>query len=79
MTRRRKAILWLGLCLSLPGAAYAILGFVYFTWLGGLQQGSASNAGLFAAGAMVLAALCAGIFLYCLVALIRHAFQSGAR
>ena len=73
MTRRRKTILWLGLCLSLPGAAYASLGFVYFMWLGDLQQGPAGSAGMFAFGSVALAVACAGIFIHCLLSLVRSA------
>ena len=72
MTRRRKATLWLGLCLSLPGAAYAFLGFVYFVWLGGLQQAPAGRAGIFALVALGLGFVCAGAFVYCLLALCRN-------
>lgn len=75
--RRRKALLWLGLCLSVPGAAYASLGVVYFAWLAGLQQASES-AGVFAVGALVLALVCAGTFVGCLVALVRDARRAGA-
>lgn len=73
MTTRRKAILWLGLCLSLPGAGYASLGFVYFTWLQGLEQAPAGSAGLLAFAMLALAALCAGVFIHCLLSLIRNA------
>jgi len=73
MTKRHKVILWLGLCLSLPGAAYASLGFVYFTWLEDLQQWPAGRAGAFAFAALALGILCAGTFLHCLVSLIKNA------
>lgn len=73
MTKPRKFILWLGLCLSLPAAAYASLGFVYFVWLEGVQRWPAGRAGVFAWGALALGVLCAGLFLHCLVALIRNA------
>lgn len=75
MTRRRKVILWLGLCLSLAGAAYAGLGFVYFAWLEGLHQWPAGRAGVFAVGALALGILCAGLFSYCLVSLVRNALR----
>lgn len=71
MTAGRKAILWLGLCLSLPGAAYASLGFVYFMWYGGLQQGPAGGASVLAFGSLALAVACAGLFVRCLLSLIR--------
>lgn len=73
MTRRRKAILWLGLALSFPAAAYASLGFVYFMWLDGLQHGPAGSAAVFAFGSLALAVACAGMFVHCLLALIRNA------
>jgi len=79
MTRRRKAILWIGLCLSVPGLAYASLGFVYFVWLEGLQQGPAGSAGLLALVALALAVLCAGVFIYCLIGLIRNAPSAGQK
>lgn len=73
MTRQRKAMLWLGLCLSLPGGAYASLGFVYFMWYGGVQQGPAGGAAAFAFGSLALAVACAGLFIHCLLSLIRNA------
>lgn len=76
MTRRRKAILWLGLCLSLPGAAYASLGFVYFMWLDGLQQGPAGGAAVLAFGSAALAVACAGMYIHCQLSLIRNARRS---
>ncbi len=75
----RQVLLWLGLVLSLPGAAYASLGFVYFMWLEGVQQWPAGRAGVFAWGALTLAVLCAGLFIYCAVSLTRLARKHGAR
>jgi hypothetical protein len=64
MTKRRKALLWVGLCLSLPGAAYAGVSFIYYTW----REFSASSF-----VAMLFTAALAAVFIYCLVALIREA------
>lgn len=77
MTRRRKLLLWSGLCLSLPGAAYAGLGVVYFAWLEGLRQWPIGRAGLLSFGALVLVILCVGTFVYCLVSLSKHADRPG--
>jgi hypothetical protein len=71
MTRRRKLILWLGLCLSLPATAYAALGVVYFVWLESLMQWPAHSAAVVAFALLALAVLCAGVFIYCLASLIK--------
>jgi glucan phosphoethanolaminetransferase (alkaline phosphatase superfamily) len=64
MTKRRKALLWVGLCLSLPGAAYAGITFIYYAW---------RESPAWSFGAMLLAVVLAAVFIYCLVALIREA------
>ena len=76
MSRRRKVTLWLGLCLSLPAAAYASLGFVYFVWLEGMKQWPTGQANLMALGALAFAVTCGGVFIYCLVSLIREAAEA---
>lgn len=79
MTRNRKLILWLGLCLSLLAAAYAALGVVYFAWLEGVTQGGLHSAAALALAALALAAVCAGVFIYCLVSLINGAGNKARR
>ena len=64
MTKRRKVLLWLGLCVSLPAGAYAGISFIYYAW----RESSA-----WSLGAMLLALLFAAVFAYCLVALIKEA------
>ncbi len=64
MTRRRKVLLWVSLCISFPAAAYSGISFIYYTW-------RKSSAWSFVA--MSLALLFAAVFVYCLVALIREA------
>ena len=78
MTGGRKWWLWLGLCASLPGASYASLGSVYFVWLEGVRQWAPGRADLFAAASLAMAVLCAGIFIYCLVGLLRNALRASA-
>lgn len=56
MTRRRRLILWVGLCLSLPATAYAALGIVYFVWLESLTQWPAHSAAVLAFALLALAA-----------------------
>lgn len=77
MPKRRKLILWLGLCASVPGAAYASLAFVYFVWLEGIQESAGGKAGVFALGALAFGVLCAGVFIHCLVSLIKNARHAG--
>ena len=64
MTKRRKILLWLGLCLSFPAAAFAGACFVYYSWP---VFSTASFIAVVAAVALTAA------FIYCLVALIREA------
>ena len=64
MTRRRKILLWAGLCLSFPAAAYTSTNFIYYSW-------REASAPLFLA--LVLAVVLIAVFIYCLVALVREA------
>ena len=64
MTKRHKIILWVGLCLSFPAAAFASACFVYYAW-------HESSTGSFVAVAVAVALT--AVFIYCLVALIREA------
>jgi hypothetical protein len=73
MTRRRKVLLWVGLCLSLPAAAYSGLSFIFYAWLEASRQWPVEKASVWAFGAMALAVAFAAIFVYCLIALIKEA------
>jgi hypothetical protein len=73
MTKRRKILLWAGLCLSLPAAAYSALSFIFYAWLEASRQWPTEKAAVWAFGAMALAVVFIGIFIYCLVALIKEA------
>ena len=64
MTKRRKILLWLGLCLSFPAAAFASVCFLYYAW-------HESSTGSFVA--VVVAVTLTALFIYCLVALIGEA------
>jgi glucose uptake protein GlcU len=64
MTKRRKVLLWLGLCLSPPPAVYAGGSFIFYAW---------REASAWAFGAMAVAVVFIGVFIYCLVALIKEA------
>lgn len=79
VTWRRKVILWLCLCLTLPGAAYAGLAVVYFAWLEEVRQWPAGRAGALSFAALVLSIFCVGLFVYCLVSLIKHAKRPGEK
>lgn len=74
MTKRRKVLLWIGLVLSLPAAGYAGVSVIFYAWLSAAnpERWSPERAGLLSGGAMVLAVLFFGIFVYCLVTLIRN-------
>lgn len=73
MTKRRKILLWVGLCLSLPAAAYAALSFTFYAWMEASRQWPTERASIWAFGAIALAIVFATILIYCLVALIREA------
>jgi len=64
MTKRHKILLWLGLCLSFPAAAFASACFVYYSWR---ESSTASFVAVVAAVALT------AVFIYCLVALIKDA------
>lgn len=71
MTTPRKALLWVGLCLSPLIAAYASFGFVYFRWLGSVGEGPREGAALLSLGMAAAAIACVGLFVYCAAALLR--------
>ena len=73
MTKRRKIVLWVGLCVSLPAAAYAALSFIFYAWMEASRQWPTEKASVWALGAVVLAVVFGGIFVYCLVTLIKEA------
>lgn len=75
MTPRRKISLWVGLFVSLPAAGYAAMSCVFYAWLNAAEpdRWPAAKAGLWSESAAVLAILFFGVFVYCLVSLIRSA------
>ncbi|TCJ12767.1 hypothetical protein EZJ19_11025 [Parasulfuritortus cantonensis] len=75
MTKRRKLLTWLGLFFSLPAAGYAGVSFIFYSWLSAAEpeRWPPERAGVWAFGALALAILFFGLFVYCLVSLIREA------
>jgi hypothetical protein len=75
LTKRQKTLRWLGLVLSLPAAAYAVLSFIFYSWLSAAEpeRWPPERAGLWAGGAALLAVIFLGVFIYCIVTLIRNA------
>jgi hypothetical protein len=75
MTKRRKISLWVGIVLSLPAAGYAGMGFVFYAWLSAAEpeRWPADKAALWAYSALALSILFFGLFVYCLVSLIKEA------
>jgi hypothetical protein len=73
VTRRRKVLLWLGVCVSLPLAVYAGMSFFFYAWLNASGQWSADRAAVWAYSSAMFAVALAGVFIYCVVSLIREA------
>jgi hypothetical protein len=75
MTNRRKLFTWLGLFLSLPAAGYAGVSFIFYSWLSAAEpeRWPPERAGVWAFGALALAIIFLGLFVYCIVSLIREA------
>jgi O-antigen/teichoic acid export membrane protein len=74
MTKRRKWLTWLGLFLSLLAASYAGVSFIFYSWLSAAEpeHWPPERASVWAFGAFALAILFFGLFVYCLVSLIRE-------
>jgi hypothetical protein len=75
VTKRRKIFLWVGLVLSVPAAGYAAVCVVFYAWLSAAepQRWPSERAGVWVAGALVLAVLFLSTFIYCVVSLIKEA------
>ena len=73
MSKRRKVLLWLGLCISFPAAAYAGVSVVFYAWMDASRQWPTEKAAVWTFGAFVLTVVFAGLFIYCLVSLIKEA------
>ena len=73
MSKRRKIVLWVGLALSLPAGGYAALSFFFYVWLEASKQWAPERASIWALGSLIVAVAFLGVFVYCLVSLIREA------
>lgn len=75
MTKRRKTFLWITLVLSVPAALYAGTGSVYYAWLNAAQpdRWPPERVAPWAYGFLAFAVLFLGLFVYCVVSLIREA------
>lgn len=74
MTKRRKIVLWASLVLSVPATYYAGVSVVYYAWLNAAvpDRWPADRAALWVYSALALTVFFAGVFVYCLVALIKE-------
>lgn len=75
MTKRRKILLWLGLVVSLLATGYAGTSFIFYAWLSAAapERWPPERAALWAYSALGLAILFFGLFVYCVVSLIKEA------
>jgi len=75
MTRRRKILLWLGLVVSLPVAGYAGISVIFYSWLNAAEpeRWPAEKAAVWAYSALALTVIFIGVFIYCLVSIIKEA------
>jgi len=75
VTNRRKLLTWFGLFLTLLAAGYAGVSFIFYSWLSAAEpeRWPPERSGVWAFGALALAILFFGLFVYCLASLIREA------
>ena len=81
MTKRRKIATWMALLLSLPAAGYAGTSVVFYAWLSAAQpdRWPAERAALWVYSALAFTVLFLGLFVFCVVSLIRDANKSYQR
>jgi hypothetical protein len=75
MTKRRKIATWIALVLSLPVGLYAGTGFFFYAWLSAAapDRWPPERAALWAYSSLALAVLFTGVFIYCVVSLVKDA------
>ena len=75
MKRRRKIFLWLGLVLSLLATGYVGTSVVFYAWLSAAAPARwpPDRAALWTYSALVLTILFFGLFVYCVVSLVKEA------
>ena len=81
MTRRRKITTWVALVLSLPAGLYAGTSVIFYAWLSAAapERWPPERAALWAYSALALTILFFGLFVYCVVSLVRDANKSYQR
>jgi hypothetical protein len=81
MSKPSKLFLWLGLVLSLPASGYAAGSFIFYAWINAAEpeRWSPERAEVWAFGALAFAILFFGLFVYCLVTLIRDVNKQNCR
>jgi hypothetical protein len=75
MTKRRKIATWVALVLSLPAAGYAGTSVVFYAWLSAAapDRWPPERAALWAYSSLALGVLFLGLFIYCVVSLVKDA------
>jgi hypothetical protein len=75
MTKRRKILLWVALVLSVPATFYAGGSVVFYAWLSAAapERWPPDRAAHWTYSALALTVLFLGLFIYCVVSLIREA------
>ncbi len=75
MTKRRKIFLWGALVLSVPATYYAGVSVVFYAWLSAAEpeRWPPNRAALWTYSALALTVLFLGLFIYCVVSLVREA------
>ena len=75
MNKKGKIIRWVGMGISLPAFLYAITGFFFYSWLSAAEpeRWPAEKAALWAFSSLAIGVLLFGVFIYCIVSLIKEA------
>jgi hypothetical protein len=75
MTKRRKIATWIALVLSLPAGVYAGTSVVFYAWLSAAapDRWPPDRAALWVYSSLAFAVVFFGLFIYCVVSLVRNA------
>ena len=74
MTIQKKILMWFGLIISLPAAGYAVMGFIFYSWLNAAEpeRWPTAKAVIWSFGSLSIAILFLILFVYCLVSIIKN-------
>ena len=75
MSKKATILRWAGAALSLPASIYAGMSFIFYAWLNAAdpERWPAEKAAIWAYSSLAIAILFLGVFIFCVVSLIRAA------